>query len=259
MGRRFCISILVATFGLALFAAQAFAEGETLTMVQNDPAAVAGKATHFTASGELNENDTMFGFDIFIFAKDPEADPVCAADFDTESAAAASSGGRESWVSPPGGFQVGYGPSYNQPFTITFGGAGKYLLCGYVQGDFSTFASNKLLGTVSPAPVTEKSSTPTGPGAGHDGAPAAGGPPAIVGAPWITRRGHVLTCHPGSWSNQPTSFTYGWYPKKGSKKLGSGRTLKVRRSFRGHPVVCRVTARNAVGAKAVSSGPLRAR
>ena len=71
---------------------------------------MAGRATNFTASGTLNPDDTMFGFDIYVFLKDPDVDPTCAADFDTESANALHSGGNESWVSPAGGFQVGDGP-----------------------------------------------------------------------------------------------------------------------------------------------------
>src|SRR4051794_14126209 len=126
---------------IGLSATQAHAAGETLSLVQNDPAAVVGRATNFTASGALNHDDTMFGFDIFVFLKNADAAPPCAADFDGESATALHSGGNESWVSPAGGFQVGTGTTFNQPFKITFTGRGNYLLCGYVQGDFSTFAN----------------------------------------------------------------------------------------------------------------------
>src|SRR3954452_12244927 len=146
------LALLVpAAFGFS--ATQARAAGETITMVQNDPGAVVGYATNFTASGTLNPDDTMFGFDIFVFLKDADRDPTCAPDFDTESAAAMHSGGNESWVSPAGGFQVGAGPAFNQPFKITFTGRGNYLLCGYVKGDFSTFASGQLRGVVTPEPT----------------------------------------------------------------------------------------------------------
>jgi hypothetical protein len=233
-------------------AAQARAAGETLSLVQNDPSAVVGRATNFTASGTLNPDDTMFGFDIFIFLKNADADPTCAADFDTESATALHSGGNESWVSPPGGFQVGTGPTFNQPFKITFTGPGNYLLCGYVQGDFSTFASGELRGTVAAAqtitPDPRKRITPT---------PAI---PAVVRAPWITRKHHVLTCHAGTWSNTPTSRSYRWYVTgRHGKKVASGRKLKVRRSLAGRKVVCQVTARNTAGRKTASSRPVRAR
>src|SRR4051794_34716309 len=145
----------------------------------------------------------------------PIADPTCAADFDTESANAMHSGGNESWVSPPGGFQVGMGPSYAAPFKITFTGAGNYLLCGYVQGDFSTFASGVLHGVVGSAAR-----------------------PAVVRRPWITSRRHVLTCHAGTWSNTPTSRRYQWFVKGHPKKVASGSKLTVRRAVRGRKVTC---------------------
>jgi hypothetical protein len=188
----------------------------------------------------------MFGFDIYVFLKDADVDPTCAADFDTESAAALHSGGHESWVSPPGGFQVGMGPSYNQPFKITFTSGGNYLLCGYVQGDFSTFASGQLRGVVKSASPTP---TPT---------PTAAKPVVMV-RPWISRNGHALTCHAGTWSNKPTSRGYRWYVKGHSKKLASGQKLNVRRPVRGHRVLCRVTATNAAGSATASSRAVRAR
>jgi hypothetical protein len=241
--RRLAVLGLLAPLALGLSAAQARAAGESITMVQNDPTAVVGRATNFTASGTLNPEDTMFGFDVFIFAKDASLDPTCAATFEEESATAMHSGGNESWVSPPTGFQEGTGPTFTQPFKITFAGAGTYLLCGYVQGDFSTFASGQLRGT-----VTAESPPPPPP-------PSV---PTLVHAPYITRKGHRLTCHPGTWSPTPTSLTYRWYQKNGPK-LASGRTFTPRRSQRGHTVLCQVTARDAAGAATASSRPIRAR
>jgi hypothetical protein len=249
-------------------ATQARADGETLTLTQNDPSpAVAGRATNFTASGTLNPDDTMFGFDIFVFLKDADADPTCAADFDTESAAAMHSGGNESWISPPGGFQVGTGPSFSQPFKITFTGHGNYLLCGYVQGDFSTFASDDLRGVVAPDPSLTPEPPAPRPGPTPPG-PTPPGPnpvtptvvrPALVRSPWITRRGHVLTCHAGTWSHAPTSRSYRWYRTGHGRKVGSGRHLKVSKRLRGRKVVCRVTAANAAGATSVTTRWIRAR
>src|SRR3954452_1576082 len=185
---------LLVPAAIGVSAATAQASGETISITQNDPAAVVGHATNFTASGALNPDDTMFGFDIFVFVKDADADPTCAADFDTESANAMHSGGNESWVSPPGGFQVGTGPSYSAPFKITFTGAGNYLLCGYVQGDFSTFARGMLRGVVSggattplptPKPLPAAKPTPT----------PSGSKPGVMVHPWVTPKRHVLTCH----------------------------------------------------------------
>jgi hypothetical protein len=259
--RRLSALGLLVPAAIGLSATQAWAGGETLTMTQNDPSAVAGRATNFTAGGTLDPADTMFGFDVFIFLKDADADPTCAADFDGESATAMHSGGNESWVSPPGGFQVGTGPAFDQPFKITFAGQGHYLLCGYVQGDFSTFASAALRGTVAPDPTL---TSPVGPA--PTPTPPAPGPvrpavkrPAVVRAPWITRKGHVLTCHAGTWSQKPTSRRYRWYAAGKARKIGSGQTLVARRSLRGHKVVCRVTAANRAGATTVTTHAARAR
>jgi hypothetical protein len=232
---------LLVPAALGLSATQARASGETISLVQTDPTAVVDHAVNYMASGSLNPDDTMFGFDIYVFLKDPTVDPTCAADFDGESATALHSGGHESWVSPAGGFQVGTGPSFNYPFKITYTSGGAYLLCGYVQGDFSTFAAGELRGTVAddtPPPPTIKA-------------------PAVLGAPRITRRGHVLTCHPGSWANAPTSFRYRWSAK--GRTVGSRRTLKAPRSVRGRMVSCRVTAANAAGRKTAVTRAVRAR
>ena len=96
---------LLAAAALAFTAAKAHAAGESITLTQNDPTAVAGRATNFTAAGNLNPDDTMFGFDIFVFLKDPTKDPTCASTFDEESATAMHSGGNETWISPATGFQ----------------------------------------------------------------------------------------------------------------------------------------------------------
>jgi hypothetical protein len=80
-----------------------------------------------------------------------------------------------------------------------------------------------------------------------------------VRAPWITRKGHVMTCHAGTWSNAPTSLSYGWYVKGRSKKLASRSKLAVHRSLRNRMVVCRVTARNAAGLHTASTRSVRAR
>jgi hypothetical protein len=251
--RLLALTLLVpAAIGFSATQAQA---GETLSLVQNDPTAAAGRATNFTASGTLNPDDTMFGFDIYIFLKDADADPTCAPDFDAESATAMHSGGNESWVSPASGFQVGTGPTFNQPFKITFTGHGNYLLCGYVQGDFSTFASAELRGVVAPDPTV---ATPPVTTPGSTTTPTAAVPRAVR-APWITRHGHVLTCHAGTWANTPTSLSYRWYIKGGSKTVASRRTLTVHHSLKGRMVACRVTAKNAAGHTTASSRSVRAR
>jgi hypothetical protein len=243
--RLLALGILVPA-ALGFSAAQARADGETITMVQNDPSAVVGRATNFTASGTLTAGDAQFGFSVFIFVKDPDRDPTCAATEDEEAATAVASAGYEAYVSPGTGFYVGTGGAFTQPFKVTFTGSGKYLLCGYVNGDFSSLASASLSGV-----VTGGSTTITPPPT-----PAL---PVAAGRPSVTRKGHVLTCHAGTWQNGPTSLSYRWYRAGHSQSLGSRRTLTVHRSLRGRMVTCRVTARNAAGSATAASRPVRAR
>src|SRR6478735_1758181 len=263
--RRLLPPLLLAPTVFALSATQASAAGETLTLVQNDAGAIAGYATNFTASGSLNPDHTMFGFDIFIFAKNPDKDSTCAGDFDSESANAMHSGGNETWISPATGFQVGYGPTFNQAFKITFTGPGNYLLCGYVQGDFSTFATAQLRGTVAPDPATPAPPAPTpipAPAAPTITTPPATTPaatlPAVVRRPSIIRKGHLLTCQPGTWSSAPTHFSYRWSVKGRSRTIATTRKLTVRRSLAGRSVLCRVTAGNATGSATASTRAIRA-
>jgi hypothetical protein len=260
--RLLLLGLLVpAAFGLS--ATQARADGETLTLAQTDPTAMVDHAVNYTASGTLNPDDTMFGFDIYVFLKDPTVDPTCGPDFDSEEAAALHSGGHESWVSPAGGFQVGYGPTFDYPFKITYSSGGAYLLCGYVQGDFSTFATGELRGTVAedttPAPTPTPTPTPTpNPNPNPNPGPTLAAP-AVRHAPRITRKHHVLTCHPGTWSNSPARFSYRWYLKGHRKAVASHRRLKVRHALKGRMVSCRVTASNAAGRKTAVSRSIRAR
>ena len=253
---------LLVVAGLAFSATQARADGESITIVQNDPSAIVGHATNFTASGSLNSADTMYGFSVYIFSKDADLDPTCAADESTEAAATDSSGGREAYVSPGTGFDVGMGPTYSQPFKVTFGGSGHYLLCGYVNGDFSTFASGELRGTVvadsapAPGPSPSPSPSPT-PSPAPTTAPAVARP-AVVRKPWITRQGHVLTCHPGTWSNNPTHRSYRWSVKGHSASVGTKQRLTVPKALRGRKLLCRVTASNSAGSRSATASAVRA-
>lgn len=79
--------------------------------------------------------------------------------------------------------------------------------------------------------------------------------PVVMVHPWISRKHHVLTCHPGTWSNHPTSRSYRWTLK--GRAVGSRRKLKVRRPLRGRKVVCRVTAANAAGSTTAASRAFR--
>jgi hypothetical protein len=247
---------LLAPAALAVCATQARADGESISIVQSDPTAVAGQAVNFTATGTLNPADTMFGFSIYVFAKDPDFDPTCASDLATEEATAMGSNGKEAWVSPAGGFYAGTSGTFSVPFKFTFSGAGPYLFCGYVDSDFSSVASGELRGTVTAAP-----STGTGSGAGSGSGSAnpptspqpTAGAPALVRGPRITRARQLLICHGGLWSNSPNRLAYRWYVKGRVRSIASGRALVERRPLRGRRVRCRVTARNAAGARTAST------
>jgi hypothetical protein len=82
--------------------------------------------------------------------------------------------------------------------------------------------------------------------------------PVVVARPWVTRKGHALTCHPGTWNNHPTSRAYRWSVAGDGTAVASGSKLKVRRSRRGRKLVCRVTASNAAGSTTASTPAARA-
>src|SRR5579875_2936099 len=238
--RRPLVAGLVAPAALAVCATQARADGESISIVQDDPTAVADQAVNFTASGALNPADTMFGFSIYVFAKDPSLDPTCAADLATEEATAMGSNGNEAWVSPSSGFYAGTSGTYTVPFKFTFSGPGPYLLCGYVDSDFSSVASGELRGVVTAAPSTNPTQPTTA-------------APALVRAPRITRARHVLVCHAGLWRNSPSRLSYRWYERGRARSIARGSALVERRSLKWHSVRCRVTARNAAGARTATT------
>ena len=149
--------------------------------------------------------------------------------------------------------------NFSIPVGFTPSGSGPLLVCGYTAGlAGETLAIASLTVTVqSPAPPTPPPPIPAAP------APAATTPastsPASVTAPRLTRTGRQLICATGSWSNNPTRFSYRWLiggnPKPGAK----GRTLVVTRRLRGHKVQCSVTATNAAGSRAALSNPFSVR
>jgi hypothetical protein len=83
--------------------------------------------------------------------------------------------------------------------------------------------------------------------------------PASITAPRLTRAGRQLICSTGSWSNNPTRFSYRWriggHPKPGAK----GRTLLVAAKLRGHKAQCSVTATNSAGSSMALSKPFSVR
>jgi hypothetical protein len=86
-----------------------------------------------------------------------------------------------------------------------------------------------------------------------DGLPAKPAPaptPANTAAPALTGTpapGQTLTCSPGSWSGNPSGFSYAWL-RDGQPIAGqSGSTYVVQTTDQGHSISCQVTASNGGG------------
>ena len=75
--------------------------------------------------------------------------------------------------------------------------------------------------------------------------------------PRITRRGSMLTCVTGTWSNHPTRYAYGWKVKGTTKRGANGRRLKITKALRKQKVQCIVTASNTAGHASATSAPFR--
>jgi hypothetical protein len=105
-------------------------------------------------------------------------------------------------------------------------------------GIFTSADSNTLTLKALPVirPTADASNVPMITGAsGGDGTPSTGG---------IAYVGDTLTCNPGTWDFDPTSFTYTW----SDPQYASGQTQVVTAAQVGSTVDCNVTATNANGA-----------
>jgi hypothetical protein len=81
--------------------------------------------------------------------------------------------------------------------------------------------------------------------------------PENTAAPMISgtaRVGETLTCSEGTWTADPTSYTYNWL-RDGSAITGAGSsTYTVQAADEGHTLTCEVTARNTAGSASAPSG-----
>jgi hypothetical protein len=125
--------------------------------------------------------------------------------------------------------------------------AGRFHLCGY-----SDDAATTTLATASLA-----MDVGGGPGPSPGPTPSPAAKPASVERPRVRRSGKKLVCQRGSWSNNPSRYSYAWLVNGERKRGARGRTLGITRKLRGRTVQCRVTAYNAAGATAALSRPLR--
>lgn len=107
--------------------------------------------------------------------------------------------------------------------------------------------------------ATSLSASKVVPEKGGEGKPVNTGKPGISGS---AAAGHELTCSQGTWTENPTHFTYQWWrdPKKtGAKPLELGTTsvYKVVPEDEGHTLSCKVTAINAEGSAEAESEAIK--
>lgn len=131
--------------------------------------------------------------------------------------------------------------NFSMPVAHTPRKPGRFLLCGYTDdGATTTLAAASLALTV------EDGSSPTT-------------KPGNLTRPRVTRAARRLVCSRGSWSNNPSTYSYSWLVNGKRKRGATRRSLAVTRGLRGRRVQCRVTASNAGGAATAVSRPLRIR
>ena len=93
--------------------------------------------------------------------------------------------------------------NFGVPVGINPYAPGQALICAYTDdGETVTLATASLLLTVWPKE-------------------SAGGRPASIEPPRITRTPGFLNCSPGQWSNRPSRYAYAWFA--GGRRVGRGR------------------------------------
>lgn len=89
-----------------------------------------------------------------------------------------------------------------------------------------------------------------GGGGGGGGGGAGGYVPAVISAPTISgsaEEGQTLTAGPGSWTNDPTGFTYVWRRSGDLVEVGRGAALTLTSAHVGHQLRVDVQACNGTG------------
>jgi hypothetical protein len=256
-----CISTLTATgiLGLGVGATPALGQTHTLNLSAPSSTAVVGQTIIIQASG-FNPQDPVFTFSSYlsIDAIPTSVLSTCPADY-----SAAAQIARETYAQ--GGevvtsYQredVDAAGNFSIPVAYVPRVAGRFLLCGYTDdAATTTLATASLILTVDAAAGPAPGPAPA-PGAAPAPGPAA--EPASVQRPRVRRSGRKLVCQRGSWSNNPSRYSYRWLVNGKRKRDARGRTLGVTRKLRGRKVQCRVTAANAAGATTAVSRSVRIR
>jgi hypothetical protein len=242
-----CVLALGAIVPVSAGATGSYA-GETLSLKQTSPAAV-GAVTNFEAGGQQTDVESYAGgFDLQVFYKPVSVDPTCAASY---------SGEYSSWGAdladefhPVVGLWQGAASSFSVPFKIKFEKAGQMLVCAYSEWLTDTAAAAQLTVEVAggssgnPGPAPNPTPTPSSTPSTN---PATVVRPAVTSKPRVTRSGKKLVCSLGTWTNSPTTYSYGWLSNGRRLSADRARTLALNKRLRGHRVQCSVTASNAAG------------
>jgi hypothetical protein len=241
------ISTLTAAgiLGLGVGATPALGQTHTLNLSAPSSTAAVGQTIIIQASGS-NEQEPIVDFSSYltVVAIPTSVLSACPADYSSGKQVALSSGTQGGEVLDEfHSEEEDAAGNFSMPVAYTPGTPGRFLICGY-----SDDAATTTLARASLALNVEGGS---GPG------PAA--EPVSVTRPRVRRSGKKLVCQRGSWSNNPSRYSYRWFVNGNRKRGASGRKLGVTRKLRGRKVQCRVTAYNAAGATTALSRPLRIR
>ena len=228
---------------LGVGATPALGQGHTLNLSGPSTAAV-GKTTIITASGH-NEQEPYVDFNSYltVVAIPTSALSACPSDYASGKQVARS-------TSAEGGEVIDEyhreeedaAGNFSMPVAYTPGTPGRFLICGYTDDAATTTQARASL-TINVE----------GGGAG----PGPGAKPGNVTRPRVRRSGNKLVCRRGTWSNNPSRYSYRWLVNGKRKRGARGRTLGVTRKLRGRKVQCSVTAYNAAGATTARSRALR--
>lgn len=237
------LSAAVGILGLGVAATPALGAEYTLNLSAPSSTAVVGKTIIITASGH-NEQEPIVDFSSYltVVAIPTSALSACPADYSSGKQVARSTGAEGGEVLDEHHREdEDAAGNFSMPVAYTPSMPGRFLLCGYTDDAATTTLARASLALNVVA------------------ASAGGAKPANVERPRVRRSGKKLVCRRGSWSNNPSRYSYGWLVN-GRRKAGArGRTLGVTRKLRGRKVQCRVTAHNAAGATTAFSRPLRIR
>jgi hypothetical protein len=243
------ISTLTAAgiLGLGVGATPALGQTWTLSLSAPSSSVVVGQTIIIQASGS-NYQEPIVDFSSYltVVAIPTSVLSACPADYSSGKQVASESGAQGGEILDEYHSEAeDAAGNFSMPVAYTPGTPGRFLICGY-----SDDAAASTLASASLALSVEASS-----GAGPN--PAA--EPASVKRPRVRRSGKKLVCQRGSWSNNPSRYSYGWLVNGKRKRGARGRTLGVTGKLRGRKVQCRVTAHNAAGATTAISRRLRIR